>query len=215
MCIYCGTKNYRKIYESHYGKIPKEDNGRSYEIHHIDGNRNNNSIDNLKLVTVQQHYNIHLSQGEWASCWKIAERMNISPEELSKIQSQLAIKNNAERVKNGTHNLLGPDSNKKRVANGTHHFLGPDSNKKRVANGTHPFIGGKYVRDSNKKMLEDGTHPFLNRDMAKERNKKRVENGTHPFVKQWTCEFCGKTGENIVNYNRWHGKKCKQYNTDP
>ena len=31
--------NYRKIYEKVYGPIPREDNGRSFEIHHIDGNK--------------------------------------------------------------------------------------------------------------------------------------------------------------------------------
>ena len=41
---------YRKIWESYYGPIPKDENGISYEIHHIDGNRDNNDINNLKLV---------------------------------------------------------------------------------------------------------------------------------------------------------------------
>jgi DNA polymerase III epsilon subunit-like protein len=35
MCIYCNTKNYRKIYENHYAPIGKDNNGRSYDIHHI------------------------------------------------------------------------------------------------------------------------------------------------------------------------------------
>lgn len=39
---------YRKIYENHFGPIPKDKDGRSYEIHHIDGNRKNNEISNLK-----------------------------------------------------------------------------------------------------------------------------------------------------------------------
>jgi hypothetical protein len=38
MCIYCTTNNYRKIYENHNGIIPKDSDGRTYEIHHIDGN---------------------------------------------------------------------------------------------------------------------------------------------------------------------------------
>ena len=64
MCIYCGTNKYRKIYESHNGPIPKEDNGRSYEIHHIDGNHFNNDPSNLKAVSIQEHYDIHYSQGD-------------------------------------------------------------------------------------------------------------------------------------------------------
>jgi len=52
-------KNYRKVYESYYGAIPKDSNGRSYEIHHVDGNHDNNNISNLKLVTIEEHYNIN------------------------------------------------------------------------------------------------------------------------------------------------------------
>ena len=52
MCIYCGTNKYRKIYENHYGTIPKDENGRSYEIHHIDVNHSNNDLHNLKLVSI-------------------------------------------------------------------------------------------------------------------------------------------------------------------
>ena len=48
MNIYSET-NYRKIYEQHYGPIPKDTDGRSYEIHHIDGNHNNNDINNLRV----------------------------------------------------------------------------------------------------------------------------------------------------------------------
>ena len=55
------SRIYRKIYEDHYGPIPKEENGRSYEIHHLDGNSNNNDPKNLIAVTLQEHYNIHYS----------------------------------------------------------------------------------------------------------------------------------------------------------
>jgi hypothetical protein len=58
--------NYRKIYEKIKGPIPK-----GYEIHHIDGNHNNNDIDNLKCVSIQEHYEIHKKQGDWGACRKI------------------------------------------------------------------------------------------------------------------------------------------------
>ena len=46
---------HRLVYESYYGKIPK-----NLQVHHIDENKLNNSIDNLMLVT--QHENNHLSR---------------------------------------------------------------------------------------------------------------------------------------------------------
>ena len=121
--------NYRKIYEKHQGKIPKDNNGRSYEIHHIDGNRNNNNIDNLKLVTIQEHYNIHYSQQDWGACQAIAMRMNLDVATFSEI----AKKSNLSRVAKGTHPFSGPDLNLKKVANGTHPA------KRRIQDGTHNF----------------------------------------------------------------------------
>jgi hypothetical protein len=55
-------KKYRKIWEDVNGPIPVDGEGRTYHIHHIDGNRNNNSIENLQCVSIEEHYNIHLQQ---------------------------------------------------------------------------------------------------------------------------------------------------------
>jgi hypothetical protein len=85
MCIYCGTTKYRKIYEAHNGSIPKDHTGRRYHIHHIDGDRNNNQIRNLVALSIQDHYQIHLTQGDWAACIKLAGQMSWSHEEISKL----------------------------------------------------------------------------------------------------------------------------------
>ena len=68
MCIYSGN-DYRKIYESHHGTIPRDAAGRTSEIHHIDCNHENNAIENLQCVSIQQHYDIHYSQEEWGAWW--------------------------------------------------------------------------------------------------------------------------------------------------
>ena len=67
---------YRKIWENVFGEIPKDEFGRSYEIHHIDGNRKNNSIENLKCVSIQEHLDIHLKQKDEAAIHAIKIRMN-------------------------------------------------------------------------------------------------------------------------------------------
>jgi len=104
MCIYCGTTNYRKIYESHFGSIPIDEEGRSYDIHHIDGNHSNNNPDNLRAVTVQEHYDIHYSQKDYGACFFIAtQRMNKTKEEISELARITAL----QRVENGTHHFLG------------------------------------------------------------------------------------------------------------
>lgn len=95
------TKIHRKIFESHYGSIPKEEDGRSYEIHHIDYDPMNNDASNLTAVTIQEHYDIHYRNGDWGACMGISVRMSKPPHTIS----ELASLNNAVRVKAGIHNL--------------------------------------------------------------------------------------------------------------
>jgi hypothetical protein len=69
--------DYRKIWEEYYKQaIPKDDKGRSYEIHHIDGNRANNSIENLLCVSIEEHWRVHISRGEMGAANLIAKRFN-------------------------------------------------------------------------------------------------------------------------------------------
>lgn len=97
---------YRTIWRSHFGEIPKDENGRSYEIHHIDGDRTNNSIENLQCLSIEEHYELHLKQGDYAACLLISDRYNISPEEKSK----LARLQQLTRIANGTHHLVNNPS---------------------------------------------------------------------------------------------------------
>ena len=65
-------RSYRKIYKQYYGEIPVDADGRSFEIHHIDGDHSNNNPLNLKAVSIQEHYDIHYSQGDWYACLLIS-----------------------------------------------------------------------------------------------------------------------------------------------
>jgi hypothetical protein len=78
--------NHRKLWIKKFGKITKDINGRALEIHHIDGNHNNNEISNLKLVTIEEHFKIHESQGDYGACMLIGKRMGLPPDYISKIQ---------------------------------------------------------------------------------------------------------------------------------
>ena len=82
--------NYRKLWEQHHGPIPKDEYGRTYDIHHIDGNRKNNSLDNLVCLSIEDHYKIHLkqfeetkSEKEFASLVFLSKRMNRTIESLT------------------------------------------------------------------------------------------------------------------------------------
>lgn len=203
MCIYCGTNKYRRIYENHHGPIPKDDIGWAYDIHHIDGDRNNNHPDNLIAVTIQDHYDIHYAQGDWMACWKIGVRMRKPIEELSELSSKCQ----KARVQNGTHHLLGGEiqskSNQRRIKDGTHHLLGGELQRARVASGKHHFLGGEIARDMNRKRVANGTHNLLGGEVT----RKQLANGRHASQIMKTCEYCGET-TNSMQYGRFHGIKC-------
>lgn len=78
--------NYRKIWEECFGEIPKDEFGRTFEIHHKDGNRANNNIDNLMCLSIKEHYDIHYNNGDYGACVMIAKRMNLPPNHISEIQ---------------------------------------------------------------------------------------------------------------------------------
>ena len=147
--------DYRKLYKQFHGYIPIDNEGRSYDIHHKDGDRNNNSISNLVALSIKEHYDIHYAQGDYGACLKMSARMKISPEEKSRIAKLNANK----RVKDGTHNFLGNENNQSRINDGTHHLLGPAENQRRLDNGTHHFLEMYVCPNCGKK----GKSPVMKR----------------------------------------------------
>jgi hypothetical protein len=188
------TAKTKKIWKNHFGvAIPKDSDGRSYEIHHIDGDSENDDIDNLICLTIHEHYDIHYWQEDWMACHRMSKRLEISTEETSRL-GKLA---QQKRVLDGTHNFIGGAIQHERVANGTHHLIGGSiqskSNKKQWDDGTHALIGMNDVR------IAQGTHNWLGSD----HNQKRIEAGTHNWIQTWTCEHCGKQGKNLSLFHRW------------
>jgi hypothetical protein len=86
-------KNYRKLYEKYHNccLLP------GIDIHHVDGNHQNNSIENLKAVSLEEHYNIHKSQNEFYAAYLIGKRMKIKPDDwklMAKINGAISGKSN-------------------------------------------------------------------------------------------------------------------------
>lgn len=52
-----GKRLHRTVYEYFYGDIPK-----GYDVHHIDENRANNNIENLRLLPSKEHQHIHMAE---------------------------------------------------------------------------------------------------------------------------------------------------------
>ena len=194
--------NYRQIYKKYHGPIPKDENGSSYDIHHVDGNRKNNDPSNLIAVSMKQHYDIHYKRGDWAACLRLASRMKLSQEE----KSELARKSCLKRVKDGTNPFVGGKNPvHKRVADGIHHTIGTAHNYKMISEGKNAFVGGEVQR----KRVENGTHHFLSGDIQRNYALKKIAEGTHPTKITWVCPHCNKHGMGKSNATRWHYDNCK------
>lgn len=90
--------NYRKIWEEHHGmKIPE-----GKEIHHIDGDKTNNDIENLKLVSLEEHLEIHKKQKDWGAVQAICMRIENSDKNLMR---EAARQKQIGLVKEGKHNF--------------------------------------------------------------------------------------------------------------
>ena len=179
MCIYCGTTKYRKIYENHIGPIPKDVTGRTYDIHHLDGDRTNNGPSNLAALSIQEHYDIHYRQSDFGACLLIGRKMTMPAEILSELNRA----RNLQQVINGTHPWQtrpdGTNVQTDRVTKGTHPWQtrpdGSNHNIDRVLNKTHNLLKREdgssvsktktlipgYVNPISRK--PDGTSPFAGR----------------------------------------------------
>ena len=224
--------NYRKIWEEINGTIPLDEFGRRMEIHHLDGDRTNNELSNLTLLTINEHYKIHYDNGDWAACQSIINRMAVSPEEKSKTCSELANK----RFADGTHHFLDPefiklDSKRKSIRNqgsGNPMFgrkvsdettrKRSEAHAKRVEQGIHYLQSDKHksrMRERAITELSNGTHIFQqeeNRKKVKDTHQKMLSNNEHPFNKsnridpnktKIYCKVCDKE-TTLPAFNRFH-----------
>ena len=60
------------VWEYYNGKVPK-----GYEVHHIDGDKNNNNIENLMILTKSDHLKIHASQMDADKINKLRKNLSV------------------------------------------------------------------------------------------------------------------------------------------
>jgi len=124
------SKDYRKIYEHHHQSSLLE----GIDIHHIDGNRFNNTPTNLLAVTLEEHYNIHKSQNDYYACVMIAQRMTIKPEDWTDMAKINGRKSALANMSNGVGLMNWIKNN-------------PDKAKEAASLGGK--IGGKVATERN------------------------------------------------------------------
>jgi hypothetical protein len=140
--------NYRKIWESHHGKIPFDSEGRVYDIHHIDGDRNNNEITNLICISLEDHYKLHLQQymnegkvKDLASARILSGRLGKKIEELTGWSVSEETKDKIRKTLTGTKRPKEVvDKVRKKLLNyKTNQKITVDDFKKFIENETAPY----------------------------------------------------------------------------
>lgn len=84
-----GTRLHRIIWEIHHGSIPE-----GFDIHHKDGDKLNNSIDNLECISHSEHLSIHMKENsDKIHAWhKTPEGRKSLGEKASKLMSERPFK---------------------------------------------------------------------------------------------------------------------------
>ena len=190
------SRKHIRIWEAAHGKVPKDSEGRSYEIHHIDGNPNNNALENLACLSIDEHYNIHLSQGDFGAAFLIARRMKLPPEEISEVARQ-AMK---AKIANGTHPFLSPNFPRNLTANVAYVVA------KRLDTGdTVRVPKDVFAADPNLVGVGFG-RKILN--PHKNRGGNKGKTWRHKIKRKIVeCPHCGVVG-NSSPMRRWHFGNC-------
>ena len=146
--------NYRKIWINANGPIPRDKHGRVHEIHHIDGNRSNNNLDNLMCLSIEDHFKKHLEQGDKAAAYRIGQRMKLDPEYLRQLnrEKSLGKKPSAESIKKQLETKL---------KNGT--FRRTEETKQKISEGkkgkSNGHEGMRHREEWKRKQSDSSKHP--------------------------------------------------------
>ena len=204
------TRLYRKVYIQHYGPIPKEENGRSYEIHHIDGDHSNDDPKNLIAVTLQEHYNLHLSQNDYGACNLLAKKLKMSPAEISEI-AKLAVQ---QQIINGNHNWSKQGSEN---ANYDHNEYGFENILTgEIVSMTQQAFYKKYdLRQGNVSWMVNGNKKSCGSWKLVGAPTPR-QMTAHTFFNRYTSEFITSTQDEFVKrYKLNRGHVCQLIKGSP
>jgi hypothetical protein len=204
--------DYRQIWINHYGPIPKDEHGRSYHIHHRNGNKYDNRIENLQCVSIQEHYDIHLKQGDWGAAKILAQILKLSQSKIRLISSTAA----KAQVANRTHPWI-----KKKQCEWCHgtFYVSPYAKyhgdrclsnpnamprKKKECQWCHRILTlSHYTRFHGDRCLSNPN--AIARKPRKLHNEPRKRK---QIMQKKQCEWCHKSIDPRP-YAKFHGDKCK------
>jgi|SRR6056300_51668 len=171
--------NYRKLWIKHNGPIPVDEHGRSYEIHHIDGNRENNDIENLQCLSAEDHYKLHYEKQEFYAAHLIAQRISKELVKHTKLEVSPETREKLRQSKLGDKNPMKNPEVRKKVS--------------------EALKGRKKSPEAEAKRLKS-REGFKHSEATKNKMRK-------PKARS-VCPYCALEGGNS-QMKRWHFDNCK------
>lgn len=175
--------NYRKLWIQAYGPIPVDESGCSFEIHHIDGNRKNNSLNNLQCLSVEDHFKLHYERGDFYAAHLISQRMKNPPLKITEWEI------NEERSKKLRESKLGSKN--------------PMKNPTVAQKVANALRGRKKSKEADRKRLETARKNNTLKRTAETRAKMKK-----PKLRV-ICPHCKLEG-GVSQMKRWHFSNCKE-----
>lgn len=189
--------NHRKVWEKFNGPIPLDEFGRSYHIHHIDGNPCNNELPNLLCLSPNDHFELHRTQGDFGAAFLLMNNhLSLSAEERSDIIS----KANSERWKNYSENERKSIINKNRNSNKT--TWSSTVLRRETGLKVHQSYSDKTKEQKEQEALIKSSSiksawKSSSFDAQREHMSSKV-----------VCPHCGKEGQKAA-MSRYHFDRCK------
>jgi len=159
VCFNCGCWDYwyRFVWVQKNGEIPD-----GYEVHHIDDNPHNDNINNLQLLTEEEHKALHGKKRVWSeeTKKKISDSLKSNPD-LSDIQKEQWKKRKASDWKY-------PEEGKKKLS----------EYGKTLVGELNPFFGKKHSAESidkNRQAHLGKPSPLKGKKMSDEARRKMSE----------------------------------------
>ena len=203
------TTFYRKLWIKHNGPIPVDEYGVSYEIHHVDGDRSNNELSNLRCLSISEHYQVHFDQGDFQAALLILEKIN-NVEQLRLIGH--TPKTLAAYMVENELGLWSKSAKQKAIQTKRDRKVGFCHDSKWASIGGK--VGGaKGAAAANEihKANRTGFYSSENQSVYGKLGGKAAAPKLLGLQKEKVvCPHCGKVGGGQALMNRWHFDNCKK-----